>query len=211
MTMHKSIYPTAFAVLLVLSSAAVADDAGFYFGVGIGQASANLTGKIDQSLIEEGFSIDSLSLNGAETGWKLFAGYAFTSYLAAELSYVDLGEAGAEITIGGRVPGRIDTTMDMSGINIGLKLNYPFDDQFFAFIKLGAFVWNAEANANANLGPNLGTSSRKDNGADFSYGLGLSYAFTDQVTLRADWDYYRLGGDADADAKLWSVGMQYLF
>lgn len=27
----------------------------------------------------------------------------------------------------------------------------------------------------------------------------------------ATWDYYRLGGNADADVNLWSVSVQYLF
>lgn len=88
--------------------------------------------------MDEGFSVLSLSLNDTDTGWKLFSGYVLNPYLAAELSYVDLGRTGAEIIIGGRAPGHINTTMDMSGVNLGLKLNYPFDEDFLAFAKLGA-------------------------------------------------------------------------
>ncbi len=209
--MYKFIPPTAFMALLTIASAAPAADSGFYFGASIGQADSNFTSDIHQSLVEEGFSVVSLSLDNTDTGWKLFAGYAFNAYLAAEFSYVDLGQAGGDIVIGGRIPGRINTTMDMDGVNLGLKLNYPFDDQFSAFAKLGALLWNAKATANASLSVGVGTSSQKDSGTDLSYGLGLSYAFTTHVSIRGDWDRYRLGSDADADVNLWSVGVQYLF
>lgn len=209
--MYKFIHPTAFMALLTIASAAPAADSGFYFGASIGQADSNFTSDIHQSLVEEGFSVVSLSLDNTDTGWKLFAGYAVNSYLAAELSYIDLGKTDADIAIGGRIPGRIDTSMGIDGVNLGLKVSYPFDDQFSAFAKLGGFFWNAKATANANLSVGSGTSSQKDTGTDFSYGLGLSYAFTDYVSVRGDWDRYRLGGDADADVDLWLVSAQYQF
>ena len=209
--MHQPIRSAVFITLLSITSAALAAETGFYVGAGVGQTDANLTGEIHKPLVDEGFSVLGLSLNDTDTGWKLFSGYVLNPYLAAELSYVDLGQTGAEITIGGGAPGRINTTMDMSGVNLGLKLNYPFDEDFLAFAKLGAFIWNAEATARADLSTGSGSSNQKDNGVDFSYGLGISYAFTDHVSLRGDWDYYRLGGNADADVNLWSVSVQYLF
>ena len=209
--MHKFIHSAAFMALLGITGSSTAADAGFYLGAGIGQTNSNLTGDINRVLVDEGFVVDGISLSKNDTGWKLFAGYAVNPYLAAELSYIDLGKTDADIAIGGRIPGRIKTSMEMDGVNLGLKVSYPFDDQFSAFAKLGGFFWNAKATANANLSVGSGTSSQKDDGTDFSYGLGLSYAFTDHVSLRGDWDRYRLGSDADADVDLWSVSAQYQF
>lgn len=209
--MHNSIHSAAFMALLGIPGIAPAADAGFYLGAGIGQANSNLTGDIHRVLINEGFVVDGISLSKNDTGWKLFAGYAMNPYLAAELSYIDLGQTDADIAIGGRIPGRIHTRMEMNGITLDFKVSYPFDDQFSAFAKLGGLLWNAKATAGANLSSGSGTSSQEDHGADLSYGLGLCYAFTDHVSLRGDWDRYRLGGDADAEVDLWLVSAQYQF
>jgi len=199
--------------LLAIASMVSAAETGFYLGAGAGRSYANLTGEIHQSLADAGFVVDSLLVDDHDTGtgWKLFAGYAFNSYLAAELSYVDLGETGADIAIGGRVSGQINTQMTMDGVNIGLKAGYPFADRFSAFAKLGAFVWNAKATANADLIAGSGTSRQKDNGTDLSYGVGLDYDVNTHFSVRGDWDRYRLGGDADTDISLWSVSVQYQF
>lgn len=209
--MQQIIRSTALIALLAMTHCASAADSGFYLGAGSGQTYSNITGDINKSLIDEGFSVVSLSINDTNTGWKLFAGYTFNAYFAAELSYVDLGQAGADIVIGGLAPGLINTRMTMNGINLGLKITYPFADQFFMFAKLGTFVWNAEASASATLDTKLGTANQNDNGADLSYGIGLGYAFTTHFSIRGDWDRYRLGGNADIDAGLWSISMQYQF
>lgn len=211
--MLRPIRSAALMALLAIASTVSAAETGFYLGAGVGQAYSNLTGETNQSLADAGFSVDSLLVDDhdTDTGWKLFAGYAFNPYLAAELSYVDLGQTGADIIIGGRISGRINTKMTMDGVNIGIKAGYPFADRFSAFAKLGAFVWNAKATAKANLIVGSGTSSQKDNGTDLSYGVGLDYDFNAYFSIRGDWDRYRLGGDADSDASLWSVSVQYQF
>jgi OOP family OmpA-OmpF porin len=81
------------AALLVTfgSSVAHAQDQGWYMGIGVGQSKAKDVGSCSdlQALTP---STVSCSTKDTSTGTKLFGGYQFNQYVAAEASYVDLGK-----------------------------------------------------------------------------------------------------------------------
>ena len=185
------------AVVLVLSGLVAASQAsaqGFYIGGSVGNS--DIDDEITTGLITSG------SVDGKDTGFKIFGGYQFDQNFGVELAYVDLGKAsysgsffGAPVT-GGKV--------EVWGLNISAVGTLPLNPSFSLFGKVGLFSWEAEASDVTGGVP----FSAKDDGADLSVGLGLSYNFTKNVSARVEWQRFMMDV---ADADLLSVGIVYKF
>jgi len=139
---------SAFAV-----SPAMAQDSGFYVGAGIGD-----------------FGIDVSGFNGSDTGFKVFGGYKFIDYLAAEVEYLD----GGTVEDGG-------LELDVTGFNVSGVGILPVGEKFNLFAKLGMIFWDAKASGFGN-----------DSGEDFSWGIGAGYAFTDQFGMQLEYQGFEI-------------------
>lgn len=197
----------------VASLDATAAESGVYVGAGIGQVSADLdTRSVTSPLQRAGFAVAGTSEDDTDTAWRLFAGYRVNPYLNVEAAWLDLGTYGLETRLGGANPGGIDSELDLGGsFNLGLVLRYPFAERFSVFGKIGALFWSADVKSTAVLATGRAVSKDDDSGTDLSLGLGLSYAVTEAVTVRADWDRYQIGGEADIDLDVFALGVQYQF
>jgi len=155
-----------------------------YVGGSVGRTDYDLGGCV-------GFSCDDKA-----TGFKLFTGGRFSRYFGIELGYVNLGEADRN---GGHVKAQ--------GANLSLIGNIPVADNFNIFGKLGGiYGWTKTSTVIP------GVAAGKDDGVGLSYGASLQFDITKTVSLRADWDRYRLkyvGQREDAD--LYSVGVVFKF
>jgi len=165
-----------------------------YIGLSIGQTD------FDQS-ITEGL-ITSGTVDNKDSGLKIYGGYQFNPNLALELAYVNLGEVSYSGTFfatpvtGGKVKA---SGLNFSGVGI-----LPLGDEFALFAKLGLFAWDAKASDTTGGVPFSATAD----GADVSFGLGASYAFTKNFSVRAVSVLIKLD---TADASLLSLGVQYKF
>jgi OOP family OmpA-OmpF porin len=153
-------------------SPAIAQDSGFYVGAGIGD-----------------FSVDVGSFSGSDTGFKLFGGYKFIKYLAAEVEYIDGGtvdDSGFEIDVSG---------WNLSGVGI-----LPVGEKFNVFAKLGMIFWDAD------LG---GMESASDSGEDFSWGIGAGYSFTEQFGMQLEYQGFEIEDTDTVD--MISLGASWKF
>jgi OOP family OmpA-OmpF porin len=158
---------SAFAI-----SPAMAADNGPYIGAGIGS-----------------FGVDVDGFDASDTGFKVFGGYRFMDYFAAELEYIDGGTAedgGFEI--------------DVSGWNLSGIGRLPIGEKFNVFAKLGMIFWDAD------LG---GIESGSDSGEDFSWGIGAGYSFTDQFGMQVEYQGFEIE-DADM-VDMISLGASWQF
>jgi OOP family OmpA-OmpF porin len=181
----------------LVSSATMAQsraDQGWYVGGSIGQSD------IDES-VAEGL-ITSGSVDGEDTGWKLFGDYMFNRNFGVEAGYVDLGKAtysgdffGSPVT-GGRV--------EVTGFNVAAIGAFPVTNAFSIFGKLGFFSWEAEASDTTGGVP----FSAKEDGNDVFFGAGISYSFTRSLSVRGEWERFQVD---DVDADLLSIGVVYRF
>ena len=206
----KSIATTVLVLSgLVTASQSLAQEKGFYLGGSVGQS------KIDSDIAFPGL-ISSGTVDGKDTGYKVFGGYQFNQYFGLDLAWVDLGKAsysgsffGAPVTGG---------TVKLSGLNFSVVGTVPLNPDFALFGKLGVFAWNAKA-SDTTFGVPF---SATDNGADLSVGLGASYNFTKNVSVRLEWERFKAGGGDDAttgfpnvtssaNIDLLSVGLVYKF
>lgn len=147
-----------FIIALIAASAfaispAMAKDNGFYVGAGIGD-----------------FSVDVGGFDGSDTGFKVFGGYKFMKYVAAELEYID----GGTVEDGG-------LELDVSGFNLSGVGILPIGEKFGLFAKLGMIFWDAKARGFGD-----------DSGEDFSWGIGAGYSFTDQFGMQLEYQGFEI-------------------
>lgn len=187
-------FAAAVLVLSGLVAAAQASAQGFYIG-----------GSIGQSKMDDGNAIPDLitsgTVDGKDTGYKIFGGYQFNQNFGLELAYVDLGKASYSGTfLGAPVTGG---TVKTSGVNISAVGTLPLNSGFALFGKAGLFTWESKASDITGGVPFSG----KEDGTNASFGLGASYNFTKNFGIRSEWERFKAVGDID----LLSVGIVYKF
>src|SRR5262245_29121134 len=164
-----------------------------------------LGGSFGKSDFDKGNAIPDLitsgSVDGKDSGFKIFGGYQFNQHFGVELAYVDLGKAkysgmfGALPVTGG--------TVDTTGLNISAVGTIPLNPSFELFGKIGVFAWDAKARDTTGGVPFSGS----DDGADVSFGIGASYNITKNVAVRAEWEWFK----AVDNISLLSLGIAFKF
>jgi len=188
---------TLAACALALSGALTATPASaqqFFVGGSIGQS--DIDDEIATGLIDSG------SVDGKDTAWKIFGGYMFNRNLGVEAAYINLGEVAYSGTFSGLpvTGGKVELT----AFNIAALGNLPINEQFSVFGKIGLFMWDAEASDTTGGVP----FSAKDDGTDISFGVGLAYNFTPNFGVRAEYELFKTD---NADASLISIGAVWRF
>jgi OOP family OmpA-OmpF porin len=177
-------------------SPALAQNTGFYAGAALGQAShREACADFDRLAGAGTFSC----LNREDTAGKIFAGWRFLPYLAAELSVIDFGEAKASGTVGGGAAVRATSSVTAAGISaLGIL---PLGERFSAFGRLGLLQTRTRTQAQGAV-----TASDKHGETEMHVGIGALYQFTGAWGMRVE--YERLN---DTKIDLFSLGVQYRF
>ncbi len=162
------------ALALLAGSSAWAE--GFYAGAGIG---------ITQVEDEEG----GVSFDDNPFGWKIIAGYDFNENFAIEGSYVNSGEA--EDTVSG-----IDVEAELTAFTVSAVGLLPLSESATLYGKLGLYSGESEVSA-------FGLTEDDDE-SGLTVGGGVRFQTTEQLTLRAEFDWY----DTDLDT-VWSIGVGF--
>lgn len=150
-------------------SPAMADDAGFYVGAGIGD-----------------FSVEVDGFDGSDTGYKVFGGYQFMRFFAVELEYID----GGTVEDGG-------LEIDVSGFNLSAMGILPVGERFSLFAKLGMIAWDADApGIGSDSGEDLSWGIGGGYAFTDQFGMRLEYqgfeiedADGDMISLGASWQF----------------------
>ena len=150
-------------------SPAMADDAGFYVGAGVG---------------EFGLEIDGF--DDSDTAFKVFGGYQFIKYLGVELEYIDGGTAED-----------FGLKVDVSGFNLSLMGILPVGERFDLFAKLGMIAWDADApgigsdsGEDLSWGIGAGYAFTDNLGARLEYqGFEIEDADGDMISIGMCWKF----------------------
>ncbi len=201
------------ALAVIASTLAIADDSAWYLGTNIGQSAATIDdARITNSLSKSGASNISIVDDDRNHGYKIFGGYRFNKNLALEGGYFDLGRFGFTATA---LPaGTLSGTINLRGVNLDLVGTLPITEKFSAFGRIGANYAEA-VDSFSSTGvvrvPNNPNPRQRD--TNLKLGLGLEYAFTDALAMRAEVERYRVndavGNKGDVD--LVSLGLVYRF
>jgi len=187
MKTFKAILFGSFIAATTISSAAFADDQGFYAGVNVGGAKLNLntTNGVDKS-------------TSVVSGGVL--GYKFNKYLGVEGQYTGIG----------KVTDKVSGTAKGDAASLTAIGFLPLNDEFNLYGKLGVAV--AKTKVSSSLAP-MNDATR----TAVTYGLGGEYNLNKNVGLRLGWDHYAaavndVGSNKNnVNANVVSVGAVYNF
>ncbi len=200
------------ALAVVSSSYAVAQDAGWYGGLNIGQSSAKIADdRINSRLLGGGFTSTSITDDDRDTGYKLFGGYKFNKNFALEGGYFDLGKFGYTATT---VPaGTLTANIKLKGLNLDAVGIVPINEKFSAFGRIGLNYAEARDSFAGTGSVNVFNPSPSKRDTNYKFGLGIQYDFTQSLGMRFEAERYRIndavGNKGDVD--LVSVGLVYRF
>jgi len=198
------------ALAVLASTCAWSADSGWYAGTSIGQSQASIDdARIAAGLLGNGLATTSISNVNRDLGYKVFGGYQFNKVFALEGGYVNLGKFGF---VANTAPmGSLTGEIELHGINLDAVGTLPITEKFSVFGRIGAAYLQANdtfTGTGAVIPHNPNPSSRETN---LKVGLGLQYAMSDAMSLRAEIERYRIddavGNQGDVD--LVSVGLIY--
>jgi long-chain fatty acid transport protein len=152
---------------------------GWYAGLGIGQSQyRDVASYIDSTVQPTGST--PTSANTRSEGWKVYTGYQFNTYLGIEGGYTNLNDMTAHT-------GSLRTNVKSDAWTLAAVGTYPLTAKVSVNAKLGAayILSLTKAKDGAALTRRIG-----DDGYDPYYGVGISYAIFDNLSLRADWDRF---------------------
>ena len=205
----------AFAVLGTLSSSwVIAQDAttGPYIGANVGATRAKFKNdSISSTLAGQGFTVNSSAEDNSSTGYKLYGGYQLNRNFAVEGGYFDLGRFGYAVNT--TPVGVFSNDARVRGLNLDLVGILPLTEQFSVFGKVGAAYAQTRANNTSTgfLPLNNSSTSRKD--TNLKLGLGMQYALTEALAVRAELERYRINDPIRnrGHIDMASIGLVYRF
>ena len=217
MTLAKASGTLGLVTLAVFVSPAVfaqayVQDSGWYGGANVGQSRATIDNeRITSSLLGAGFTTTSISDRDRSTGFKLYGGYQFNRNFALEGGYFDLGKFG--FTANTSPPGTLDGNIRLNGLNLDAVGTLPITDRFSALGRVGVNYAYARDSFSGTGAVGVTNPNPSQRAANYKLGLGLQYALTEALSMRAELERYRVndavGNKGHVD--LLSVGLIYRF
>lgn len=199
--------------LAALASLSVmAQDSGWYGGANVGRSAATIDdARINSGLIGNGFRSSTIVDDDRSTGYKIFGGYQLNRNFAVEGGYFDLGKFGYTATT--QPPGTLNGNIKLRGLNLDLVGILPLTDKFSAFGRAGVAYAQARDSFSGTGAVHVTNPNPGKNDTNYKFGLGLQYAFTESLAMRAEAERYRVndavGNKGHID--LVSVGLIYRF
>ena len=205
----------AFAVFgTVASSWVIAQDSttGPYIGANVGTTRAQFNNdSINSTLAGQSLTVTSRTEDNSSTGYKLFGGYQLNRNFAVEGGYFDLGRFNYALST---TPlGTFTSDTRVRGLNLDLVGILPLTDQFSVFGKVGAAYAQSRANFTRTGAMPLSSSSTGRNDTNLKVGLGMQYAITEALAVRAELERYRISDPVRnrGNIDMASIGLVYRF
>ena len=187
------------AVFVMASNPAEADDErGWYIGGSIGTATSDTSlEEFVSGVASAGYTIENVSLDDADSGWKGTVGFMFSKHVGIQASYVDLGKL--ESVFSASVPpDEIDALLEASaaylpgrgrGFLTDLVLQVPVSERFAFYATLGLF-WSEPKTSQTVILGGSGTATRTDSDMDFAGSLGIKFKASDRLAIKLAYEQY---------------------
>lgn len=226
-----------FTVLLLSTLCAVfpAHATGSYVGGGFGTQQATLNER-EQALADRVGSATAQGGSGSYSlkpwGWtgKIYGGFWINEMLGVEAQIVNLGNLDSTVeyeytNLFGTVSAKAADHTRLRTTSVMITGILPTQGSFGALGRVGLARWRMEFESERKCNDNGVTSrcsgflaqgaARTAYGTGLTYGLGLMYVLTPQLSARVDWDRYNDVGDrhtgGKTDINTLVLGMDYSF
>jgi opacity protein-like surface antigen len=223
----------AAALGMVAATTASAENTGLYFGLTGGTTSVDMGGSrqdfdenfglpIAASLELAGVDVigfDS-SLDDSDIGWGLQVGYRFNRYIAAEVGYVNLGDALYEaiMTVDDGVeifPVEASVRFKSSGPTAAVLGILPIGERFDAHLKGGIYVADTRLRSrlrDVEFAENVVHDETKASETEFFFGVGGAWNINESYSLRVEYQrYLDIGNDDTGEGDVDLIGVSVLF
>jgi len=169
-------------------------------------SSAYIGGGLGQSKAKDGCTgFSGGSCDDSDTAFKIFGGYQFNRYIAAEIGYTDLGKTKASV-------GAQSLEVKASAWELSAVGSYPVMDQLSILGRLGAYYGEGKLSSNFGAGGNKKTTN-------VTFGLGVQYDFTKNFGVRGEWQRYSkiktrddtTGIEGESDVDVFGASVLYRF
>ena len=227
----KKILALATVAAFCVAQPALAKDTGFYVGVDVGTASAD----IDQSGLDSHLANDledefgvyldgSSDVDDSDTTYGLTVGYRFMPYLAVEGQYLDLGEAeysasfdvydiATDKFLG---TGSGNASVGSSGFGLSVLGILPVAEVWEFYARLGMYFGDTDADFSISDDVEVilsGDESKSEE--ELMYGIGAGYTFAETWNVRVEYTIIQDVGDEDlvgeSDVDRLVIGLNYRF
>jgi OOP family OmpA-OmpF porin len=182
--------------------------------VGLG-AARTLFSVNDDAVKAPGATESTLNSGHNEWGYRFFAGYRFHRNVSIEAGLTDFGKFTTTREITQPVTGNLVGQTRVQGASLDLVGWLPFKNGFSFIGKIGGMYANTQTyyytDGNYTLPPGSKNYVRN---SEFvaRYGLGLAYAVSERVTLRAEYEVSpKVGEEIEGDLKAGFVSVQVRF
>jgi OOP family OmpA-OmpF porin len=200
------------ALAVIGSPFAMADDAGWYVGANVGQSRAKIDdARITSGLLGSGFATTSINDDDRSTGYKVFGGYQINKNFALEGGYFDLGKFGFNANTA--PAGTLNGNIKLTGVNLDAVGILPITERFSVLGRAGVNYARARDSFSGTGAVTVVDPNPSTRGANYKLGLGVQYAFTEALAMRAEVERYRINDAVGrkGDVDLISVGLVYHF
>jgi OOP family OmpA-OmpF porin len=158
-----------------------------------------------------GLATSSINDDDRDTGYKIFGGYQLNKNFALEGGYFNLGQFGYRANT---VPaGTMNGNIKLQGLNLDLVGMLPITEKFSAFGRVGMNYAEAKDSFSGTGAVRVSNPNPSKRDTNYKFGLGVQYAFTEALAMRAEVERYRIndavGNKGDVD--LVSLGLVYRF
>jgi len=185
---------------------------GWYLGGEIGNATTDIDGAdLDNFYQQSGLSANSIAVDDSDTAFSVFAGYQFSTHLAIEGGYIDLGERSVsftgETTDLGAFYDNAEHVYPQSGAGLSLAVvgAWPITESLKVSAKLGYLDWEGDY-LTTEQSNNVGRDSIS--GGDIWIGGELNYRASDKFQLYLSAQRFELARDETTNIAL---GVRYYF
>ena len=188
------------------------DTVGLYGGINVGPSRATIDdARITGNLVSNGFTVNSLTDDDRSIGAKLFGGYQFNRNFAVEGGVFSLGKFGYQATT--TPTGTLNGEAKVRGLNLDLVGTLPITGKFSVFGRAGVAYAETKDTFRGTGMVVVTNPNPSVRAANWKAGLGLQYAFTPALSVRAEVERYRIndavGNRGDIDMA--SIGLVYRF
>lgn len=213
----------AAALSLSLSTAAAAENSGWYMGISGAKTNLDvrkraLDDSVEQFFSEEGAPIisGSSSFDNGDSGWSVFGGYNFSRYFSVEAAYVDLGtwKYRSSGTVAppapiSEAPATFNADFDVDGFTLAGIARLPLTEMFDMHASAGLLLADTEVRTAATIAGIYDSGRASARTMEFVWSVGTAFNFNKHWSLSLDWRRYRDVGDEDKtdEANLASVNL----
>lgn len=233
---HRTGAVLAAALGMIVANTALADNtdnAGLYFGLTGGVTTYDTSGSkqdrdeaiafpLAAELENEGFDVLGIqsSLDDSDIGWGLQVGYRFNRYIAAEIGYVDLGEALYEAILSvddgtETFPVEVSSRVVSSGPTAAVLGILPVGERFDVHAKAGLYFADTRFRGrvrDVDFDENLLHDEAHGGEREVFLGLGGAWNISNSYSLRFEYQrFLDVGDDDTAETDVDLISLSVLF